>query len=138
MWFVAAAFAGVAWGWPAVLMLLKPTLAPFALIGVRRRSWWIALGVLVVVSVPFGAMWLDYSTALLDAQNGRGLEYTLGEWPLMIAPLAAWLGSVSSHRGGRTPADPSAAERMTVAPLRCPGPGPGRTIEGRWQGATDC
>jgi hypothetical protein len=98
LWIIAAAFAGVAWGWPWVLMLLKPTLAPFALFGVRRRSWWIALGVLVLLSLPFGAMWLDYGTALVNAQNPRGLEYTLGEWPLMIAPLAAWVGQQTSRR----------------------------------------
>lgn len=99
IWIVAAAFAGVAWGWPAVMMLLKPTLAPFALIGIRRRTWWIVLGALVLVSVPFGALWLDYMTALLHAQNARGLEYTLGEWPLMLAPLAAWLGGAVDRTG---------------------------------------
>ena len=103
IWMIAAAFAGVAWGWPAVLVLLKPTISPVALIGIRQRSWWIALGVLVLVSLPFGAMWLDYVTALLNAQNSRGLEYTLGEWPLMLAPLAAWLGRASLDRDGRLP-----------------------------------
>jgi hypothetical protein len=93
IWIIAAAFAGVAWGWPSVLVLLKPTLAPFALLRVRRRSWWIGLGVLAIVSLPFGAMWLDYASALLNAQNARGLDYTLCEWPLMIAPPAAWAGN---------------------------------------------
>jgi hypothetical protein len=103
MWLIAAAFLGVAWGWPAALVLLKPTLAPLALIGARRRAWWVALAALVLVSLPFGLMWLDYATALLDAQNGRGLEYTLGEWPLMLAPLAAWLGYLSVQRGWQLP-----------------------------------
>jgi hypothetical protein len=103
LWMIAAAFAGVAWAWPSVFLLLKPTLAPFALIGVRRRSWWIALGVLVLLSLPFGALWLDYGTALLNAENPRGLEYTLGEWPLMIAPMAAWLGQWTRRRGNAAP-----------------------------------
>jgi hypothetical protein len=103
LWMIAAAFAGVAWRWPAALLLLKPTLAPFALIGIRQRSWWIGLAVLVVLSIPFGAMWLDYGTALLNAQNPRGLEYTLGEWPLMIAPTAAWLGQQTMRRGDQPP-----------------------------------
>jgi hypothetical protein len=98
IWMIAAAFAGVAWAWPSALLFLKPTLAPFALIGVRRRSWWIAVGVLVLLSVPFGAMWIDYWTALANAQNARGLEYTLGEWPLMIAPMAAWIGQQARRR----------------------------------------
>jgi hypothetical protein len=106
MWVIAAAFAGVAWGWPAVMVLLKLTLSPVALIGIRRRSWWVALGVLVLVSLPFGAMWLDYATVLLNADNSRGVDYTLGEWPLMLAPLAAWLGRASLDHMS-TP-DPSA------------------------------
>ncbi len=93
MWAIAAAFAGVAWGWPAVLVLLKLTLAPVALIGIRRRAWWVALGVLALVSLPFGAMWIDYASALMDAQNTRGLDYVLADWSLMLAPLAAWVGS---------------------------------------------
>jgi hypothetical protein len=103
MWLIAAAFLGVAWGWPAALVVLKPTLAPLALIGVRRRAWWVALAAVVLVSVPFGLLWLDYAAALLHGQNPRGLEYTLGEWPLMLAPLAAWLGHLSVERGWQLP-----------------------------------
>lgn len=102
LWMIAAAFAGVAWAWPSALLLLKPTLAPFALIGIRHRSWWVAVGVLVVLSVPFGALWRDYLTALVNAQNPRGLEYTLGEWPLMIAPMGAWVGQQTMRRNGGT------------------------------------
>jgi hypothetical protein len=101
MWMIAAMFAGVAWGWPSALLLLKPTLAPFSLLGIRRRAWWITVGVLALLSLPFGAMWLDYATALMTAQNARGLEYTMGEWPLMIAPMAAWVGQQTFRR--RTP-----------------------------------
>ena len=36
IWMIAAAFAGVAWAWPSALLFLKPTLAPFALIGIRQ------------------------------------------------------------------------------------------------------
>ena len=55
----------------------------------------------MLLSIPFGALWLDYVTALVNAQNARGLEYTLGEWPLMIAPLAAWVGQLTRRRGDR-------------------------------------
>lgn len=116
LWIIAAAFAGVAWGWPSVLVLLKPTLALFALTGIRRRSWWIALGVLVLLSGPFGRMWMDYGTALLNAQNARGLEYTLGEWPLMIAPLAAWVGQQSRRRRDRPPAVGEGSEPPATVP----------------------
>ena len=46
MWMVAATAAGLVLGWPAVLVFLKPTLAPFALVGIGHRSWWLLLGVL--------------------------------------------------------------------------------------------
>jgi len=118
LWMIAAAFAGVAWASPSVLLLLKPTLVPFALIGIRHRSWWVALGVMVLLSLPFGAMWLDYGNALVNAQNPRGPEYTLGEWPLMIAPIAAWVGQLSRpRRAGPTEATERADDSAT-APAR--------------------
>ena len=121
LWMIAAAFAGVAWAWPSALLLLKPTLAPFALIGIRHRSWWITLGALVLLSVPFGALWRDYVTALVNAQNARGLEYTLGEWPLMIAPLAAWVGQLTSAASRRPPrARPGAQITAAAGALRRP------------------
>ena len=70
---------------------------------------------LVLLSLPFGSMWLDYGVALLNAQNSRGLEYTLGEWPLMIAPMAAWLGQQTMRRGGRQPATDERPEAPSTA-----------------------
>lgn len=108
MWAAAAVAAGVAWGWPGVLVLLKPSLAPFALVGARRRSWWVALAVLVMVSLLFGTLWLDYATAMRNS----GLEWThaLPALPLVLVPLVAWLGSdrgagigVPTHRGSMLP-----------------------------------
>ena len=93
MWAIAAGVAGMAWGLPAVGALLKPVFVPLALIGIRRRSWWIALGVILAVSLPFGAMWPEYVTVLRNAVNTRGLEYTLGELPIGLAFLIAWWGT---------------------------------------------
>ena len=53
MWVAAAIAGGVRWAWPSVLVTFKPSLAFFAVIGIRARSWWIAAGVLVLVSLPF-------------------------------------------------------------------------------------
>ena len=41
MWVLAGVAGGLLGGWPAVLVLLKPTLAPLALVGMRHRSWWL-------------------------------------------------------------------------------------------------
>lgn len=89
---VGALALGTIWAWPSVLVLLKPTLAPLALFGAWRRSWWIALGVLLVVSVPFGAMWGDYVTVLLNARHPLGLLYNLGQVPTLLLPIVVWAG----------------------------------------------
>ena len=60
MWIVAAIAAGTVSRWPFVLVLLKPTFAPIALLGIRHRSWWIAAGLLLLASIPFGKVWLDW------------------------------------------------------------------------------
>ena len=100
MWAIAAGVAGMAWGWPAVGALLKPVFAPFALVGIRRRSWWIALAVILAVSLPFASMWFEYVAVLRDAVNTRGFEYSLGELPIGLAFLVAWWGS--RHRRSHT------------------------------------
>ena len=43
IWSVAALAFGVIYFWPSVLVLIKPSLFPFALFGSNRRRWWLAL-----------------------------------------------------------------------------------------------
>ena len=93
MWIMAGSVAGLAWGWPALIAAIKPTLAPIALTGVRSRSWWIGAGIVVLAALPFGAMWLDYVTVIRNAQ-GADLPYILGEWPILLVLVAA-----AKHRG---------------------------------------
>jgi hypothetical protein len=89
IWVVAALALGCLYRWPSVGVLLKPTLFPFALIGVRDRRWWAALAVLVVLSLPFGTMWLDWIRAVTNAQNG-GLFYSFQDVPILLLPIVAW------------------------------------------------
>lgn len=91
MWIVGALALGTVYAWPAVLVLLKPSVAPFALIGVRHRRWWVALAGLAVASVPFGAMWLDYARVVTLSRNPVGPLYSLDEVPFMLIPVIAWL-----------------------------------------------
>ena len=72
-----------------MFVLLKPSLGPFALFGAWRRSWWVALGVLVAASLPFGALWLDWLTSVENSQGG-GLLYSSLEIPMLLLPLVAW------------------------------------------------
>src|SRR2546428_607836 len=70
IWSMAAMALGVVYAWPSVLVLVKPSLAPFALFGIWRRSWWVAALVLAVASVPFGAMWGDWVASVLNSRGG--------------------------------------------------------------------
>lgn len=85
LWIAAAMAVATLWRPTAVLVLLKPSLAPLALYGAGRRSWWVALGALTVVSLLFGAMWLDYVRVIRD--SGGSLLYSLVEVPFVAAPL---------------------------------------------------
>ena len=110
MWIVAFVAAGTVWAWPFVLVLLKPTFAPIALLGANRRSWWIALAVLVAVSLPFGHLWADWVVALRNSDVT--IAYNFPTIPLMVAPLIPWLadrrhpihGWVARRRGLSGPA----------------------------------
>lgn len=90
MWLVAAVAAGLVLAWPAVFVVLKPSLGFFALIGINRRSWWIAAAVLALVSIPMLELWRQYVVALgnSDAKVWYSFEYI----PTLLFPVVAWLG----------------------------------------------
>lgn len=91
IWCVAALALATAYRWPAVFVLLKPSLAPFALFGANRRSWWLALGVFAVACLPFGSLWADWLASLTNSRGG-GILYSALEIPMLLLPLVAWLG----------------------------------------------
>jgi hypothetical protein len=93
MWMVAAEAAGFVLGWPTVFVLLKPTLAPFALAGAWHRSWRVALGTLAVANLAFVPMWADWVVVIGNSELGPG--FSLYQYPLMAVPVVAWLGSRS-------------------------------------------
>jgi hypothetical protein len=96
IWAVAAMAVATAWRGAAPFALLKPSLAPFALFGVRDRAWWLGMAAFVALSVPFGGMWLDWVTTVLNARGG-GLLYSALEAPMLALPFVAWLGR-TRHR----------------------------------------
>ena len=89
MWIGAAVAGALLWSWPGALVLLKPSLAPFALIGIRSRGWWLALAVGVVLSAPLVGLYLQFVRVLLDS-NGSW-SYSLPDVPFVALPLVAWL-----------------------------------------------
>ena len=107
IWSMAAMALGVIYAWPSVWVLLKPSLAPFALFGASRRSWWVAAVVFVLACVPFGGLWADWLASLTNSRGG-GLLYSSLEIPMLLLPLAAWLGrtrpgAVTLRAHGRHP-----------------------------------
>jgi hypothetical protein len=100
--FMGALALATIWHWQSVVIFLKPSLIPFAFFGVWKRSWWIALGVLVLLSLPFGVMWLEYAKVLVNARHELGLLYNLGQVPLMLLPVAIWAGRTRGRSADRS------------------------------------
>ena len=96
MWAVAALAMGVVYAWPSVLVLIKPSLFPFALFGSRTRRWWLALALFAVASLPFGSLWVDWAHSVLNSQGG-GITYSSLEIPMLAFPLVAWLGRTEAR-----------------------------------------
>ena len=93
IWIVAAVALATLYGWPGVLVLIKPSFAPFALVGMHRRSWWVALAVCGGISLLFGSLWMDWFRAAILYPTNGGVAYSLTQMPLAVLPLAAWAGS---------------------------------------------
>ena len=91
IWCVAAMAVATAWRGAAPFALLKPSLFPFALFGIRQRSWWIGLAVFVALCLPSGGLWADWIRTVVDSRGG-GLLYSVLEAPMLALPLVAWLG----------------------------------------------
>ena len=89
MWVLAFLALGCLYKWPSALVLLKPSLFPFALVGIRSRSWWIALAAGIAVSLPFGVMWISWVLVLVNSTEG-GILYSLQDVPILLLPIIAW------------------------------------------------
>ena len=89
---------GTIWRGVALLALVKPSLAPFALVGIRSRAWWqlaLAYGALGLLMLP---LWLDWVTLLSNAQ-GLDLLYSIGHIPVMLIPVVAMATSQRRSHG---------------------------------------
>ena len=91
IWCVAAMSVAIVYRWAAPVRAAQTEPLPFALFGIRQRSWWIGLAVFVAMCLPFGALWLDWVTSVMNSRGG-GLLYSALEAPMLLLPLVAWLG----------------------------------------------
>jgi hypothetical protein len=102
IWMAAFLALASVYSWPGVLVLLKPAIFPFAIVGIGDRRWWIAAAVLGLVSLALLPMWVDWFRVLLNARGPRAnLLYAFSDLPLMAIPLAAWLGGRAGQNPGR-------------------------------------
>jgi hypothetical protein len=95
MWIAAFVALGLVWGWPGILVLIKPSLAPLALVGLKaRRASLIALAVFAVLNIPLIPLWFDFVTVVRNAgSTWPSLLYSVPDVPLALMPVIAWLGS---------------------------------------------
>ncbi|HEY5437032.1 MAG TPA: glycosyltransferase 87 family protein [Candidatus Limnocylindrales bacterium] len=102
MWAMAAVALAVLYRWPAVLVFVKPSLAPFAFIGMRDRRWWMALAVVAVLGALLGAMWADWVRVIVNAR-GAGVLYSWMEVPMILIGVIAWVGREAAAEPRRRP-----------------------------------
>jgi hypothetical protein len=95
IWIVAFAALGTLWGAAYALVWCKPTLLPFALLGLRERRWWLLSAAVAVTGVLMLPLTLDWATTVVNSR-GAGLLYSLENVPVLAIPIVAWLGR--SHR----------------------------------------
>jgi hypothetical protein len=91
LWTAAFIALGLRFGWPGVLVLLKPSVGPLALVGIHRRGWWFGLATLGLGSLVLLEHTLQYPRVLVDAHGG-GIGYSIASLPMTVIPLIAWLG----------------------------------------------
>jgi hypothetical protein len=98
IWLVAALAAALYWRPAAAFVLLKPSVLPFALIGIRSRGWWLVAGLLALASLALLPQTLDWLRAITNGRGARsGLAYSLQDVPLLLVPFVAWFGSKRRH-----------------------------------------
>jgi hypothetical protein len=90
MWATAAIALAMRQEWTSSFVFLKPSLAPFALIGIRDGRWWVVVVAAAIASIAFLPMWHDYLVVLMNLR-GSGILYSLGDVPLALVPVVAWV-----------------------------------------------
>ena len=92
IWIVAFFALGTRWPVAAAFVLLKPTLAPFAFIGIHDRRFWGVAAILLALGVASLPMTLDWVTVVtnLGGQNA-GVLHSAENLPLLAVVLIAWL-----------------------------------------------
>ena len=120
LWIAFFLAAGLRYGWPVLLLVLKPSLAPFAIVelaalvraeAVPIHRWakiGVAAAVLAVTAAPFGSLWLDWFAVV--RHSPADAFYSLGALPWLVVPAVAWWGRRRGRR--RSDVDRNAISRL--------------------------
>jgi len=104
LWAMLATALATRWPVAGPFALLKPSLFPFAAVGIRHRSWWLGLGLFGLLSLAVLPMWFDWLTVLLNQSNAGGVLYSWQYAPMMLIPIIAWAWRNPRQPGGNRPA----------------------------------
>jgi hypothetical protein len=91
IWLVTFAALGTRWRAAYALVWCKPTMLPFALLGARRRQWWLVSAAVAGLGLVMLPLTMDWIRTMLNAR-GVGLSYSLENVPVMAIPVIAWVG----------------------------------------------
>ncbi len=110
MW-VAAGLAFARMGWPGVGGLVKPTLLPIVLAGVRSRSFWVAAAIFILIDVALVGLSIEYVAVVRNATGPLAtVIYSAGDLGIIGIGLVGWLGpGQPALRSIRTKMRPSAS-----------------------------
>jgi hypothetical protein len=97
-WIAVAMAVGTLWRPAFALVLLKPTLLPFALLGLRHRGWWVVVAALAAMSLAMLPMWVDYLKVVMNARGPLATPlYSGKDVALVLIPIVAWVGGRRRH-----------------------------------------
>ncbi len=81
LWAAAAVVAGNRWRWLGVFVALKPTLVPFAVVGIRSAKWWVGAAGIAILSLVLWQLTLEYVAVILNADGPHASPlYSVGEY----------------------------------------------------------
>jgi hypothetical protein len=126
IWVIALVALATRWPWVSAFIWFKPSVFPFALIGIRDRRWWIVSSVFALSAIALLPMMRDWVIVVMNARGeNSGLLYSLSPAALAgpLIPVIAWLGRQRELLPGRAalrarvgePADSPAASPTSAA-----------------------
>jgi len=97
IWFVAVVALATRWSWMSALILVKPSIFPFALPGLGDKRWWATVAVLIATGLLFWDTTLEW-LRVMQNQRGANLLYSQGNVWVLLIPVVAWASGVRRRR----------------------------------------